>query len=220
MWNQPSLIDAARRRLVLPVARHDVAAARDDLAHARRRVGLGDLDLDARQRLAHRADDGLVLGRRHREDGRRLGEAVALEEVEAEAVEGLEHVGRQRRAARDEVADAPAEALVNGQEHEHAEIDLRARAQLVVRRHEALHEGLEHGRLLGEALHEAAAHELPQRGHAHDGGDAALLERAADGVARELGEVGDLRAVRERHEQARRELEGVVTAAARTACRR
>ena len=51
VWNQPSAsIASARRVRVVVVALHDVRAAREDLA-----VG-GDPDLDARHRLAHRAD--------------------------------------------------------------------------------------------------------------------------------------------------------------------
>jgi hypothetical protein len=129
---EPAIADGVRGGLfVLPVPRHHVLAAGDDLADARV-VGVGDLDLDASQRLAHRARDGLLLGRAHRQHGRSLGQAVALEEVEAHAVEHLQHVRRQCRAAADHVANAAAELLVHGQEQQHAQVDASAGAQLEV----------------------------------------------------------------------------------------
>src|SRR5712691_2850078 len=92
VWNQPSLSITS------------AVASLEDLAV------LGDLHLDAGERPPHRAE--LVLpgqvdaGQR---DG--LGEAVALQQVEAEQVEEVCDLPRQRSAARHEGVDSPAEAL-------------------------------------------------------------------------------------------------------------
>ena len=91
------------------------------------------------------------------------------------------------------------------------EVEAGARAQLEVRRRERLHERLQHAatcrRSAGTARRRSRSHSA---GHADDRGDVPLLERAGDRVAGQLGQVGDLRAVRQRHQQAGRELEGVV----------
>ena len=86
------------------VTAHDVAAPLEDLAV------LGDLHLDARERPSDRAE--LVLaGEVHARHGDRFRQAVPLEDVEAQQVEEVGDLARERRAARDERVDAAAEPL-------------------------------------------------------------------------------------------------------------
>src|SRR5690606_31749526 len=83
-----------RRRLVLVVAAEDVVTPEQDL------LVLGDLDAAARQLQA----DGADLGRRravHAGRRRRLGEAVALENLEAQAAVEVAQPLAERAAARD-----------------------------------------------------------------------------------------------------------------------
>ena len=51
------------------------------------------------------------------------------------------------------------------------DVEAGAVAQLVVRLREHAHEAAQHGRLVVEALEQAAAQQIPQRRHADDGGD-------------------------------------------------
>ena len=111
------------RGLGVGVARHDVGAAREDLADAVL-VGRVDLDRDARDRLADLAGGAARLG--DGEHRRGLGEAVALGELEAEAREELLRVLRERGAAGDEVADVAAEPLVHLAEEDATEVDAGA----------------------------------------------------------------------------------------------
>ena len=86
--------DLLGRRLVVPVAGEDVRPLDQDLAV------LGDLDRDAGQRLADGADlvpAWLVDGPR----GGRLGQAVPLEDRDADAAEEVGKPLGERRAARD-----------------------------------------------------------------------------------------------------------------------
>jgi hypothetical protein len=59
-----------------------------------------------------------AVGRVDGDDRRRLGEAVPLEDGDAGRVEELVDLGRERRAARHEVADAAARALLQLAEDE------------------------------------------------------------------------------------------------------
>ena len=81
------------------VAAHDAAAAHQDLAV------VGDPDLGAGERLARRCRTRLA-GTVERGGRAGLGEPVALEDQQPGGVEPPRDVGRQRRAARDEVAGA------------------------------------------------------------------------------------------------------------------
>ena len=101
---QPAVLD--RRggcRLVVPVAGHHQLAAHQDLAV------LGDADLDVGERRADRVELGAV-GAVARDDRRRLGLAVALQQAHAERREEHGDLVVERRAAGDERLEPAAEA--------------------------------------------------------------------------------------------------------------
>src|SRR5690606_10266853 len=95
------------------IALHDVRAVDDDFAvdlFARhRRV---DDDADAGDRLAD-ASDLAIAGEVRGRDGARLGEAVALVDHDAEAVDELADLLRKGSGARERVLQATAEAGAN-----------------------------------------------------------------------------------------------------------
>jgi phage terminase large subunit-like protein len=100
-------------------------------------------------------------GRSWRGDGARLGEAVALVDRDAEAVDELGDVLRERRAARERVLQAAAEPrahlgeddLVREGEHEPLlEAELLARALLVSRSERRLDHALHEAWALGDLL--------------------------------------------------------------------
>ena len=100
--SQPSSSERLRRGgLVLPVAGEHVRALDQDLAV------LGDPHADAGQRLPHGAD--LVAGRLvHHRGGRRLGQAVALQDGQADPAEEVAQPLAERRAAGHRVLDLAA----------------------------------------------------------------------------------------------------------------
>src|SRR5207245_5930932 len=110
--------DRARRILVLPVALEHVRPMDEDLAVA------GDADLDARDGDADRAE-AIAVKPVERDRGRALRGAVSLEDVDAEVAPRLAERGVERRAARDDVAEAATELLVDAREedpaHEHGQ---------------------------------------------------------------------------------------------------
>ena len=93
------------------------------------------------------------------------------EEGEAHARERLQHLGRQRRAAADEVANASAEPLVKGWQL--ADVEAGPVAQLEVRLREQAGEPPSTADLSSKR---ATAQQVPQRGEAIFGGHAAALE--------------------------------------------
>ena len=91
---------------VLEVALEDRLAADQQLPVLRQ------LDLDARQRPADRAEAvGLV--RVRRSGGRALGQPVALDQEDVDRVEELGDLGRERRAAGDRQPQPAAEPLLD-----------------------------------------------------------------------------------------------------------
>ncbi len=209
---QPAFAQHLRRRvLVLVVAEHHVRPLGQHLADAAL-VRVRDLDVDAGQRAAHAAGHRLLARALGGDDRRRLGHAVALVQLEAEPEEVLHHVGRQRGAAADEQAQAPAQLAVDREEQDLAQVEpvRHPVAQAAVEVDDSLEGALDERSALAHPLGDLAVQELPQRRHADHAGDAAVLERARQGVGVDLLEVGHLRAVDQRHEQPGRELEGVV----------
>src|SRR5262249_32912751 len=138
-----------RRRGILVVPAEDVGAAREDLAV------LGELELDARERLA----DGVEaegVGAIERERRRRLREAVALDGQHAVLVEELLHLALEARAARKAEAQAPPRDLG----------ELRA------------------ARLRRRRRHRERRHLLPEARHAHEDARAYARELREDRLRR------------------------------------
>ena len=100
VWNQPSASASAVARLVVPVRLEQVLAVQQHLAVVR------DPHHRAGQRLADRAD---LLPVPRVEGGRRagLGQAVALQDREADAAEEVAEPLAQRGAAGDGVLARP-----------------------------------------------------------------------------------------------------------------
>src|SRR6185295_15956454 len=88
------------------IARRDVFAAHEDLAI------VGDVDLDAADRRAHRPLAGLER-MVERDDRRGFGEAVALDHDKPEAAPELFHVWRQRRGTNHERPEFEPEGRVD-----------------------------------------------------------------------------------------------------------
>ena len=72
---------------------------------------IGDAGPRRRRSAGRRVPMRMRVGRVHRDHRRRLGEAVALEDDQPRGVEELVDLGRERRAARHEVAQPAARAL-------------------------------------------------------------------------------------------------------------
>ena len=96
----------SRRRLVIQVAREHGRPAEQDLAV------LGQLQLDAGDRRPH-GPELVVRGPVDGRGARLLGLAVALEDQDAEHVEELGYLLRERSAARDRSAQPPAEPFLH-----------------------------------------------------------------------------------------------------------
>ncbi len=101
MWNQPSTMASAVAVGVVVVAGEDADALEQDLAV------VGDPDAGARQRRPDRADPDLVRGV-HRHGSRGLGEAVALEDDDADAAVEVTEAGAEWRTAGHGVAHLTA----------------------------------------------------------------------------------------------------------------
>src|SRR5665647_564205 len=102
---EPAVLEGlAGLLLLLVIALHDVRPLGQDLAVR------GDLDLDAGDRRPNGPELHLVEGVAG-QDGRRLRHAVALEDGQADGVEELGHVGRQRSAAGDKEMGPAARLL-------------------------------------------------------------------------------------------------------------
>src|SRR5574338_178783 len=104
--------DPGRLRLIVQIALHDLRPARQDLPR---------LAVDADLGLGYRPPDRSELelgGAVDGEQGRRLGQAVALQDQHAHGVEELADLPAQRGAAGDEVAHPPAGALADAVEDE------------------------------------------------------------------------------------------------------
>ena len=125
-------------RLILVVAEHDVLALDADFAVA---VGrdVVKLDLAAGQRNADggRVVEHIVVGADQR---RALGDAVAVDERDADAVKEFAKLGTQRRTAADDLTQIAAERLVHRGKQRLAHVDAHA-AHLVAHRNH-LFEGL------------------------------------------------------------------------------
>ena len=107
VWNQPSSNALARFFRRVEVAARDVVAADEDLAV------LGDLHLDARDRLADGAAGGaerMVEGH----DRRGFGQPVALDDEKPEPPPERFELGIERRGADDERPELEAEHAVDG----------------------------------------------------------------------------------------------------------
>ena len=132
VWNQPSAsITAAVSLGLVEVADHHLRAAGEDLA----RSGINPHDR-LRDRPAHGAELEIA-GPVDGEQGRRLRQAVALEDEHAHGVEELPHLARQWGAAGDEVPDATAGArpdLVEDEPLRDRELDRQPRGVRVRRR--------------------------------------------------------------------------------------
>src|SRR5205807_2238989 len=129
---EPAVEERVRRDLgLLVVAVHERRRADEDLAGALA-VGLADLDLDAGDRLADRARLRSGGGAVRADDRARLGQAVALVEVDPEPVEGRRHLARERRAAADGVAELAAELAMDFGEEARADVETGALAEAAV----------------------------------------------------------------------------------------
>lgn len=207
------LVDRLAGGLLAVVAPHQGAAPHQNL------VVVAQLDLDAAERQAHRAD--LVAAARVDADGGRdLGQAVALQDLDPDGLEELDHFRVDGRAAADDAAQAAAELLT----------DLLVEEQLADPVGGEVEEGggvffgfflvqlgalLQHfekyvvepfGALL-EVVHHAGADLLEQARHRVDAGGAKDLD-----VFDQLGKASaviDLRAEEERTEEPRVAFEGV-----------
>ena len=104
---QPAVIERAAGGLgVLVVPGEDARAAEEDLAV------VGDADLGLDRRRADRPDHDII-GPRDDADGRVLGHAPGLADVDADRVEEAQHLGGdRRRAAHRGVAAREAELLL------------------------------------------------------------------------------------------------------------
>ena len=106
--SEPAVLAEHRRRRLGIL----VVALEDRLAPDEQLPVLGELHLEARQRLADGAEaEGALRVRRRR--GRALGQPVALDEQDVDRVEELGDLGRERGAARDGRVQAAAEALLD-----------------------------------------------------------------------------------------------------------
>ena len=104
--NQPSSVSTGFSCFALPIAGRDVGAAHQNLAV------LVELDFAA---LEHFADGALAGAKRmvQRDERSGFGETVALDHDEAQAPPEFFGLGIERRAARDEGPELPAELIMN-----------------------------------------------------------------------------------------------------------
>jgi hypothetical protein len=99
---------------------------------------------------------------------------------------------------------------VDGPEDDLAEVERGVVAEPRVGADQALGRVADPPAPLAQPALDPAVQQLPQRGHADHAGDVPVLNGARQFFARQLGQVGDLRAARERGQKAGREFEGVV----------
>ena len=207
---QPAVFEGfVRGALVAVVALHDVGALGVDLADAVL-VRVADLDLDAGDGLADVAALGprLALGDGQRRGG--FGQAVALRQMQAQALEELLGLLGQRRRAADEEADVSAQAVVDLPEEDPTQVQAGLLSDGPVqpqRRVEA--RGEELAALLNLTA-DAALQQLPQRGDTHHAGDATFLQAVGQALAVDLVQVHDAGTAGQRQHEATGELEGVV----------
>ncbi|MDD9985441.1 MAG: hypothetical protein OXQ31_04130 [Spirochaetaceae bacterium] len=193
----PLSIERARRLLRrLPVALGDVRPAHQDLAV------VGDAHVDARHRPAHRVEAGIVqrVGADHR---RRLGGAVALQDVDADQVPLLAQRAVQGGAAGDDGPEAAAEAGVDLAEHAPAQPHRQVLGQLLRQLPHPLLAAVDHLPL--DALHEQVERLRHQQHHR----DPALLHELQQDRRLAAGGEGDVRPEAERREQRAHLLEHV-----------
>ena len=150
---------------------------RDDLAHAAARPGSSIRTSMPGSGWPTEPGIDLVAGPRHRQHRRRLGQAVALVEVEAEAAERL-HACRAAAPSRREMSrrSRPPSLRCTGPEQELAQVPTSHGS---LSRSERLSSTSEIERLLDQharrrdVLVDLALEQLPQRRHADHAGDAA-----------------------------------------------
>jgi hypothetical protein len=116
----------------------------------------------------------------------------------------------QGRAAADEIAYATAESGVDGTKDELAEIERRMIAYPTVRFDQIIRRVAHPFAALVETALDATVQQFPQSGHAYHPCHIAVFDRARKFFARQFGQVGDLRAARERGQKAGGEFERVM----------
>src|SRR5437870_11823947 len=100
----------------------------------------------------------------------------------------------QGRATANEIAYAPAQDLVNRIEESLPEIQRRVVAQPRVELHHQVGHFANPLAAFVQTILDSSMQQLPKRGHADHPGDVAVLNRFREMVARQLGQVSDLRA--------------------------
>ena len=125
----------ARGFFVAEVTQHHVRSSRDYFTDATG-VRISNFHLNAGQRFADSAGEHSVLGSRHRQNRRRLGQSITFQNRKSESLKIALHFLIQRRAAADEIANATAHAFVNRIEQNLAKIQRCLVAQPGIKFHQ------------------------------------------------------------------------------------
>ena len=146
-----------------------------------------------------------------RDDGRCLGEAVALDEVDAELVVAAEDRGGERSAARDTDADGrEARFFENRVEDLLARVAVSTFLTRPDRQHQAADEAVDERPLLPHALHDAGEHLVEEEGHAEEHRDLRFLQVLEDLLRHHALAEDDLRADRNALDEDRKHRVGMM----------